>query len=399
MYDVIVVGARCAGAPTAMLFARAGYRVLLVDGARFPRDKLSTLYIHQPGVALLRRWGVLDAVLATGCPPIEHAVHQVADVRLEGCCWPVEGSQAAYAPRRNLLDPILATAAVEAGAEFRDGCAVSELCYDGDRVVGVRCPSSRGGTSVERARLVVGADGMRSRVATLAGAQITREHPVLTCVYYTYWADVPAQFELYGSTGRWAGALPTNDRLTLVAAYFPQTEFARVRAAAQSTYLESVRLLTPDLYQRMTGGAQVDRLYGCGDQRNFFRTATGPGWALVGDAGHHKDSITARGITDAFRQAQLLVDTVGDGLSDEGRLSAALRSYARKRDELMTEGYESTLGVARLRPERQLRMLRAIAADPVLVERFFATMAGACRATDLFPGISVDRPYLAQRAH
>jgi 2-polyprenyl-6-methoxyphenol hydroxylase-like FAD-dependent oxidoreductase len=221
MYDVIVVGARCAGAPTAMLFARAGYRVLLVDSARFPRDKLSTLYIHQPGVALLRRWGVLDAVLATGCPPIEHVVHQVADVRLEGCCWPLDGIRAAYAPRRYLLDQVLAAAAVEAGVEFRDGRLVTDLCYDGDRVVGVRWCTPRGGSTEVRARLVVGADGMRSRVAALVGAPIPVEHPVLTYVYYTYWCDVPAQFAVYGITGRWAGAVPTNDRLTLVAAYFP----------------------------------------------------------------------------------------------------------------------------------------------------------------------------------
>lgn len=386
LYDVIVVGARCAGAPTAMLFARAGARVLLVDGARFPRDKLSTLYIHQPGVALLRRWEVLDTVRATGCPPIERVVYQMDDVRLEGCSWPVDDVRAAYAPRRYLLDSVLAEAAVKAGVEFRDGCAVTDLLHDGDRVVGVRLRGQRGGGVEERARLVVGADGMLSQVAALAGAPMTVEHPVATCAYYAYWSDMPAapaQFEVYGVNGRLVGAVPTNDGLTLVTAYFPQAEFPQVRKTAQHSYLDAVRTVAPEVYQRVAEGKQVDRLYGFGNQRNFLRAAAGPGWALVGDAGHHKDSITARGITDAFRQAQLLVDTVGDDLHDEPLLHEALLSYARERDELMAEGFESTLAMARLNPRRQLRMLRAIAADPALTECFFATMAGACPTADL----------------
>jgi 2-polyprenyl-6-methoxyphenol hydroxylase-like FAD-dependent oxidoreductase len=386
MYDVIVVGARCAGAPTAMLLARAGYRVLMVDRARFPRDTLSTLYIHQPGVALLDRWGVLEAVRATGCPPISRAVHQVGEVRLEGCSWPVNGIRAAYAPRRRLLDAVLAAAAVDAGVEFRDECAVEDLVFDDDRVVGVRCRTA-GGSAVERARLVVGADGMRSRVAAQAGAATRVEHPLMTCVYYTFWADLPAGpagFEAYGARGQWAGCAPTNDDLTLVAAYFPQSEFPRVRADAMRAYLASVRAVAPDLHERVQAGSQVERLYGTGAQRNFFRQAAGPGWALVGDAGHHKDSITANGITDAFRQAQLLVDCVGADLRDEPRLRDALRRYESARDRLFTSAYHETLAIARLAPDRRLRALRAVAADPALVERFFAAMAGACRDDDLF---------------
>jgi 2-polyprenyl-6-methoxyphenol hydroxylase-like FAD-dependent oxidoreductase len=373
-----------------MLLARAGYRVLMVDGARFPRDKLSTLYVHQPGVAFLKRWGVLDAVLATGCPPIERVVYQMDDVRLEGCSWPVDGVRAALAPRRYLLDSILAASAVKAGAEFRDGCTVTDLLYEGDRVVGVTFRTQEDGSVEERARLVVGADGMNSRVAALAGAPVAIEHPILTCAYYTYWSNVavaPAQFEVHGVAGRLVGAVPTNDGLTLVTTYFPQAEFARVRTAAQHNYLTTVRAVAPDLYQRISEGTQVDRLYGCGTQRNFFRVAAGSGWALVGDAGHHKDSITALGMTDAFRQAQLLVDTVSDGLHDEPRLREALRRYATRRDEILMEGYESTLAMARLHPKRQLRMLQAITVDSALVECFFATLAGACPSTELLSRI------------
>src|ERR1700730_1772206 len=125
MYDAIVVGARCAGAPVAMLLARAGHRVLLVDRAHFPSDTLSTHYIHQPGIARLARWGVLDAARATGCPAVEPTVYQVQDVRLDGGSVRHEGQRAAYAPRRHLLDKILIDAAVAAGAEFREGCSAS----------------------------------------------------------------------------------------------------------------------------------------------------------------------------------------------------------------------------------------------------------------------------------
>ncbi|MER5461027.1 NAD(P)/FAD-dependent oxidoreductase [Streptomyces sp. NPDC002668] len=382
MYDVIVVGARCAGAPTAMLFARAGYRVLMVDKARYPRDTMSTLYIHQPGVALLQRWGILDAVTATGCPPMEKARHQVADVRLEGCSWPVDGISAAYAPRRYLLDRILADAAVAAGAEFREQCTVDDLLFEGDRVVGVSIRTAAG-RSEERARLVVGADGMRSKVAALAGAPVVSEDPLMTCVYYSFWSGLPTGFEVYQSTGRWAGFVPTNDGLTLVGTYFPQSEFDTVRADVRRAFLGNVAAAAPGLGERLAAATQEDRLYGTGDQRNFFRQASGPGWALVGDAGHHKDSITGKGITDAFRQATALTGCVADGLQDRPRLDAALRRYAIDRDELVMDGYRDTLAVAELRPNRRLALMRAIADDPVMIERFFSTVSGACPSSEL----------------
>ncbi|WP_433254700.1 NAD(P)/FAD-dependent oxidoreductase [Streptosporangium sp. CA-135522] len=389
MYDVIVVGARCAGAPTAMLLARSGYRVLLLERATFPRDTLSTHYIHQPGVARLASWGLLDAVAASGCPPLDQAVYEVADVRLTGCSVAVEGQRAAYAPRRHVLDRILADGAVASGAELREGCSVVGLLRDDDgRVCGVRCRSSLGGEFEERARLVVGADGMRSAVARLAGAAPVIEDPRLTCVYYTYWTDVPATFELYEAPGRWVGAAPTNDGATCVAAYFPQGEFETVKADVEKAYLENIRATAPDMYERLRSGRRAERMYGTGDQQNFFRQAHGPGWVLVGDAGHHKDSITARGITDAFFQAELLaglVVQVGADLHDEAALTRALHRYGRERDRQLAEIYENTLIVARLEVQEQsLAMLRAIASDPETVQRYFSTVAGACSIRELY---------------
>ncbi|XVV00803.1 NAD(P)/FAD-dependent oxidoreductase [Actinosynnema sp. CA-248983] len=385
MYDVIVVGARCAGAPTALLFARRGYRVLLVDRGKFPSDKLSTLYIQQPGVARLAKWGVLDAVRASGCPPLDHVVYELGDVRVEGCSTGVDGHRAAYAPRRDVLDQILVDAAVAAGVEFRDDCRVTELCRDGDRVVGVRCDGGARGSTREDAALVVGADGMRSAVADLVGAPKTTEHPPLTCAYYTYWRGPKTHFEMYeGDTG-WVSAVPTNDELVLVAAYAPQHRFDEIRLDAWRSYLDLVRLNAPKLHAQVLRAEQAGKLHGTGDQQNFFRLAHGPGWALVGDAGHHKDSLTARGISDAFMQAELLVETVADAVGDPERLDAALAEYDRVRVERLSENYAATLLIAQeeARPKRRA-LLAAVGTSPELTTRYFDAVAGVVPVRELY---------------
>ncbi|MFD3522130.1 NAD(P)/FAD-dependent oxidoreductase [Streptomyces sp. NPDC058653] len=381
-YDVVVVGARVAGSPTAMLLARAGYRVLLLERGRFPQDTLSTLLIHQPGVALLKRWGVLPGVVATGCPPIDRASYTVADVRLDGCSWPVDGVRTAFAPRRYLLDSVLAQAAVDSGAEFRDESTVRDVTFVNDRVTGVRVRS--GGTEYTvRATLVVGADGMRSTVAAKVGAPVEFEDPKLTCAYYTYWSDLPQRFRLHEAPGSWVGTIPTNDGATLVGAYFPQDRFGQVRADGLGELLGAVEAIAPELREQMAGGRMLERLHGTGGQRNFFRKAAGPGWVLVGDAGHHKDSITARGITDAFRQVQLLVDCVGDGLHDPRRLGRALAGFASQRHDMLITDYRNTLTTAGLSASKhQIELLRVIAGSAELTDRYFSAMSGACPADE-----------------
>src|SRR5437764_6275884 len=154
-YDAIVVGARCAGAPTAMLLARRGYRVLLADRATFPSDMISGHYIHQAGVARLKRWGLLERLMATGAPPIRRMRLDVGPLALVGSPTPLDGVADAFAPRRTVLDALLVDAAVAAGAELRQGFAVQELLWEGDRVVGIRGRSPAGATVTERARGVV----------------------------------------------------------------------------------------------------------------------------------------------------------------------------------------------------------------------------------------------------
>lgn len=386
MYDAIVVGARCAGAPTAMLLARAGFKVLLLDRAAFGTDTLSTHLIHQPGIAALARWGLLDAIRASGCPPLDRVVYEVADIRLDGCARGMDGQRAGYAPRRHVLDAVLVEAASAAGAEIRDGSRVTELLRDRTgRVVGV---SGRhlGRTFTEHAHLVIGADGMRSTVARLAGAPYTVEDRRLTCAYYTYFENVPAVLELHERPGSWVAAVATNDAATLVLAYFPQSRFEEIRTDAQGAYLEQIRTTAPALHERLRDGQRLERLRGTGDQQNFFRQAAGPGWALVGDAGHHKDSITARGISDAFTQVEALVRQVDGRLGgDPAALDAALGAYARERDTALAPGYEATLGVAQLaQHEQRLALLRAVRKDPELTSIYFDMVAGIESASALY---------------
>jgi flavin-dependent dehydrogenase len=384
MYDIIVIGARCAGSPTAMLFAQQGYRVLLLEKARFPQDTLSSHYIHTQGVALLKKWGLLDRLRDAGCRPIDHQSYEAPGVRIDGFSLPIDGQRTTYAPRRYVLDPILADGAVAAGVEFREGCAVNDLLWEGDRVVGVRYTTPGGAAATERARLVVGADGMRSLVARKAGAPHIIEHPRMTCTYYSYWSGVPSHFELYERPGRWIGVIPTNDDLTLLMTYFPQDEFSGVRKDVEPFYLDAFRTTAPELYERMQEGKREEQLYGTGHQENFFRQAFGPGWALVGDAVTHKDSITARGITEAFVQAESLTGHIGQQLHDDAALEDALRSYADDLDGDTLSHYQGALNVAELKPGARIDLLRKLVGHQELIDRYFSTLSGACSLDDFY---------------
>ena len=386
MYDAIVVGARCAGSPTAMLLARAGHRVLLVDRAGFPSDTLSTHYIHQPGVARLRRWGLLDRVVATGCPPARRMTFDVGPFALTGAPAPADGADAAYAPRRYLLDQILLEAASAAGAEVRERFSVGELLFEDGRVSGIRGREAGGATVTERAAIVVGADGMRSRVARAVGAPTYHERPGRTCAYYTYWSGVPVDgAELYPRDGRMVIAGPTNDGRTIVTAFWPRAEFHRVRADIERSFLEAVAL-APSLAERLRAGRRAERFYGTGELPFFFRRPFGPGWALVGDAGYHKDPLTAQGIGDAFRDAELLAGAIADGFGGRRPLDDALADYERRRNEAALPLYDFTHELAGLEPPapEMQALFGALRDDPERTSRFFGVIAGTVPMAEFF---------------
>lgn len=349
MYDVIVVGARCAGSSTAMLLARRGSRVLLVDRATFPSDIMSTHWIHQPGLAFLRRWGLLDRVRATGCPSIPTATFDVGPFALSGTAPAADGVADALAPRRYLLDKILADAAVEAGAELRQGFTMTDLVLEDGRVQGIRGREHGGSTVTERARLVIGADGMHSKVTRLVSAAEHHAKPPQNCVYYTYWSGVETGLELYNRPGRGVALIPTNDGLTCVLVGWRHAEAKEFRRDVEGSYLTTLEI-AGDVAERVRAGRREERFVGTLGLPNFYRKPYGPGWALVGDAGYHKDPITAQGITDAFRDAESLTAAVDDWIGGRQAWHDALAGYERGRDEATMPMYEFTCGLAALDP-------------------------------------------------
>ena len=386
MYDAIIVGARCAGSPTAMLLAQKGYKVLLVDKASFPSDTISTHIIWPPGVAHLKSWGLLEKVVATGCPRVNDLTFDVGSFALHGSPTGYEGTTECYAPRRTILDKILVDAARDAGAEVRERCYVEGVVWDGGRVTGIRCRDDDGRTVTEKARVVIGADGRNSAIARHVGAEKYNEKPDLACWYYTYWSGVPVSgVEFYMAPEHAIGYLPTNDGQVCVPVASKRSEFEKIRSDVEGYYWKALEA-APTVAERLRSGRREEKFYGTGDVPNFFRKSHGPGWALVGDAGYHKDPIGAQGISDAFREAELLAAAADDGLSGTRPIDDALAAYAKTRDEEMIAMYEFNSQMAELEPppaEMQL-LMGALRGNRAETDRFFGVIAGTVPVPEFF---------------
>lgn len=385
-YDAIVVGARCAGAPTAMLLARKGYRVLLVDRASFPSDTLSTHLIHAPGVAALRRWGVLDAVVASGCPAIEHYAFDFGPITIEGRQRPTsDGRRISYAPRRTVLDKILVDAAAAAGVEVRERFTVEDIVVENGAVVGIRGHGDGGASVVERAKVVIGADGARSQVAKAVQPEQYNEKPVLQGGAYTYWSNLPMEgFETTIRPDRGWGAFPTNDGLTLLVLGWPAAELASFKADVEGNYLKTLEL-APEFAERVRGATREDRFH-LGEVPNFFRKPFGPGWVLVGDAGYTKDPITAQGISDAFSDAERIADALDRALAGDQTFEAAMAAAQQARDAHAMPIYEFTTQLATLEPpppELQ-QLLGAVHGNRDAMDAFVSVAAGTLSPVEFF---------------
>jgi flavin-dependent dehydrogenase len=393
MYDAIVIGARCAGSPTAMLLARKGYRVLLLDRDTFPSDHLSTHWIHQPGVARLARWGLRDRLAATGCPPITSITMDVGPFALRGSPPPFDGVAEAYCPRRTVLDKLLVDAAVESGAELRERFAVQELVWDGDRVTGVTGQTAGGTPVTERARIVIGADGIHSLVARQVQAATYNERPTYSCAYYSYWSGVPLEsVEFYPRDHCGFGALPTHDGLTCIIAGLPTDQFPAYRANVEATFLNILEQ-APAFAERVRHGKREERFNGTADMLNYFRKPFGPGWALVGDAGYHKDSITAQGITDAFRDAELLADAVDASFSGGRAFEDAMTQYEQQRNQAAMPLYDLTCQFAMLAapPPEMQQLFAALRENQAATDRFMGTLAGTTSIPEFFAPDNIGR--------
>jgi len=334
-YDAVVVGARVAGAATAMLLARAGLRVLAVDKGRPGSDTVSTHALMRGGVVQLDRWGVLAGVDAAGTPPIRSATFHYGAEKVPVPIEPRDGVDGLRAPRRTVLDTLLVDAARAAGAQVAHETRVTDLLRDaGGRVTGVTVAAADGAVARIAARIVIGADGARSEVARRAGAGYVRRARHAAAVAYGYWPDMDASgYAWHFGRAVSAGVIPTNDGLACVFAAMPPERFREGRVADLAALHRRVLAENdPALADAVAGRAPIGPMRAYPGVPGFIRQAWGPGWALVGDAGYFKDPITAHGMTDALRDAELLANAVARGGDD------ALAAYQAARDDLALEG-------------------------------------------------------------
>ena len=395
MYDAIIIGARCAGSPLAMLLARKGYKVLVVDKAVFPSDTISTHHIHQPGVKKLKDWGILEKIRAAGTPATTKIRFDVGPFALEGVPTPAGDVVESFAPRRRILDTILAESAIEAGAEFRGGFTVTELLLGRrPRRSGIRGRNRYGATITEKAKIVIGADGARSFVAKNVQAPVIVDRGKLTCNYYSYFSDIPVtEVELYPRTGNMFVVDATNDGLTMVVAVWKQEEFARVRSNPEAAFFDALEWQVPSLAERVRSGRREEPFYGTGQIPNFIRRPFGAGWALVGDAGYHKDPVTAQGITDSFTHAEMLAEALDEAFSGERKMHEALAAYEKKRNEKVMPMFEYTCQLAELAaPPPEMQMLfAALQGNKAQIARFFGTVTGTVSPMDFYSPENMSR--------
>jgi flavin-dependent dehydrogenase len=399
--DVLIVGARAAGASLAILLAQQGRRVLLVDRDRFPSDTLSTHFIAFNGVGLLRRLGVLEDIEAAGFRRLHRHRTWVEDVCLEVPAGP----KGAYslAPRRDVLDATMVNHAVAAGAEFRQRTRVDGLLWDGERVAGAVLQEVGGGKQEVRAAVVVGADGKYSKVAEWVGAEKYAEVPALRPVYYAYLLGVeplpePA-LELWFVQDQIASEFPMRPGEDCVALELEASDFASFRLDPVATYWERLHSL-PGFGRRLKNARLEGKLFGSKGIDNFFRKPFGPGWLLIGDAGYLKDPSTALGISDALLQSSMVAKSLDEWFRG-GDWETGMSAFQRKRDEASMPSYRITLAATRLTDREggphRLDLVRAAATSPhsgrVLLEALPDVMSQALDADQLARAALIRRLY------
>jgi flavin-dependent dehydrogenase len=346
-YDVIVVGGRCAGAATAMLLARGGLRVLVVESAKRGTDTLSTHALMRGGVLQLHRWGLLDAVVASGTPAICATQFSYGDDIETVDIRTGDGISALRAPRRTVLDALLLDAARAAGAEILSPARVTRLLKSGGTLCGIEGITRGSGVSFRAtATLTVGADGRGSMVASAVGAGFHRRGTASGAIIYGYFPGLARDHYHWGyRPGVAAGVVPTGDGLACVWAGTASARFDR------SQRLETAfRLLlaeaAPEVARSIAAALPAGRLRGFPGAPGFIRSCGGPGWALVGDAAYYKDPITAHGITDALRDAELLARAVLDAPNGGRAQLDAILDYQRTRDRLSVPLFDITERIA-----------------------------------------------------
>jgi len=353
-YDVVVVGGRCAGSPLGTLLAREGLRVAVVECASFPRDTLSTHIFQAPAIAFLDRLGVTEQVRATGARYLNRLQARLEDVEFS-VAWPQERGDlgGVTSVRRFVLDPILASAAAQAGADVRMATTVTGLVEDSGRAVGVRALHA-GRESVLKARLVVGADGRNSTIARLVKARKYNLTPNERFGYWAFFEDARPGPDPAILVQRWENRFvigcPADDGLYQVIVIPDLRELPRFREDLGGSFMEYA-LSSDPVAEVLSDARRTGKFFGMLRWEGFFREPSGPGWVLVGDAGHFKDPAPGQGIADAFRQVDTLATTVVGALarSDE-TLDRAVSAWGRWRDKDAAEHYWFAVDLGRAGP-------------------------------------------------
>jgi flavin-dependent dehydrogenase len=329
-YDAVIAGARCAGAATALLLARSGAKVLMIDRQAYGSDTLSTHALMRAAVLQLTRWGLISDIMAAGTPAIRSTTFHYGSEAIRVAIKPEHGVECLFAPRRTVLDRLLVDAARKAGAEVRHGVLLSGLLFaPGGRVIGASLKDAAGSSLTVRTDMVIGADGRHSTVAQLVKARAYVEGSHASGIVFGYFENLPQ----VGSHWRFtknaaAGVIPTNAGHCVFAA-IPAHQFsATFRGDVRRGFFKVLEASSPELRDCVERGTLIGRLRGFGGAPGYLRQCHGAGWALVGDAGYFKDPLTAHGITDALRDADLLSRAIFAG---GGR---ALAAYQAERDAL-----------------------------------------------------------------
>lgn len=365
--DVLIIGARVAGASLALLLGQRGHRVLVVDRDHFPSDTLSTHVMGFQGVTLLERLGVLADVNAAGFRHLTRTRTWIEDCLFEG----PNGPPGTYGlvPRRDTLDTILIRHAQErGGAEFWEQANAEGLIEDDERVVGALVRPKDGEPRAVRARVVVGADGKFSKMAEWVQAERYEATPALRPAYYGYFHGVvplaePA-LEMLFTNNQIGFLFPMRPNEDCLALELQPEQFAAFRSDPQATFEAAYRAL-PGMADRLQGAQLEGKLQGTRGIENYVRKPYGPGWALVGDAGYLKDPSTGLGIGDALGQAFPLADALDAALGGAD-WETSLSAFQRTRDRALLPMYHWTIASTRLRdaPTERVAWLRAGLANP-----------------------------------
>ncbi|OMC09424.1 NAD(P)/FAD-dependent oxidoreductase [Mycobacterium sp. SP-6446] len=382
-FDVVVVGARCAGSPLAAMLVRRGFSVCLVDRARFPSETPSTHIMQPSGTRVLDQLGVLEAVMAAGAVPLDRMTMVIDDaVRIEATVDPAISTHPSLCVRRVTLDALLVDAAAAAGADVRTGLRVTNVITEDGRVTGVDTAAG----PIE-GRLVVGADGRHSTIASLVGS---REYHIASAGKMFAWAyfehvhdrEGHARLGRQGDLAFLAG--PTDGDLYMAAIAIDMAKQAEFHANRDANFAAGLRAW-PELADVIGDGRRVGPIRVLTNWHGYFREAAGPGWVLVGDAGHFKDPAPGQGISDAFRQAERLADSIEDGMGNSSPDDAIQRWWRwRDADAYEMHWFARDFGRPGASTPFNTRLMKDLGADPIATQRLFGVLNHDVRPSQLF---------------